>query len=194
MKLVCMIIFLAGAVSLRAQKTTLPYATIPDYPENFTAGAVAARLADGLGFRFYWATEGLREEDLAYRPNPEARTSAETIEHIYEMSVVIVNATTKTVNASTDDQHLSFSEMRKRTLENLKAASERLRVSSDAEMKEFKIMFKRDETITEIPFWNAINGPIADCLWHVGQIVSFRRSSGNPFSGKVDVFSGTVRK
>ena len=44
------------------------------------------------------------------------------------------------------------------------------------------------------PFWNAINGPIADALWHCGQIVSFRRSSGNPFPKGVSVFTGKVRK
>lgn len=39
-----------------------------------------------------------------------------------------------------------------------------------------------------------LNGPIADALWHVGQVVSFRRSSGNPFNSKVSVFSGKVRE
>lgn len=47
---------------------------------------------------------------------------------------------------------------------------------------------------SEFPFWNMLNGPIADALWHVGQVVSFRRSSGNPFNSKVSVFSGKVRE
>ena len=42
----------------------LPYYEIPDYPETYTAGSVAARMLDGLGFRYYWATEGLNEDDL----------------------------------------------------------------------------------------------------------------------------------
>ena len=29
------------------------YYQIPDYPESYTAEAVAARLIDGLGFRYY---------------------------------------------------------------------------------------------------------------------------------------------
>ena len=37
-------------------------------------------------------------------------------------------------------------------------------------------------------------GPIADALWHVGQVVTFRRSSGNPFNSKASVFTGKVRQ
>ncbi len=51
---------------MKAQDTQseLPYREIPDPPENYTPGTVVSRLVDGLGFRYYWATEGLREEDL----------------------------------------------------------------------------------------------------------------------------------
>ena len=45
---------------------------------------------------------------------------------------------------------------------------------------------------TEVPFWNIINGPIADALWHCGQVVMLRRASGNPFNAKVNVFKGKV--
>ena len=39
-------------------------------------------MVDGLGFRYFWATEGLTEKDLAYRPSEGARTTMETLEHI----------------------------------------------------------------------------------------------------------------
>ena len=39
------------------------------------------------------------------------------------------------------------------------------------------------------PFWNMINGPLADALTHVGQINSWRRLAGNP-APKADVFRG----
>jgi len=61
--------------------TELPYTTIPAYPENYTATGIAARTVDGLGFRYRWATEDLREEDLNYRPDSTARTSLETMDH-----------------------------------------------------------------------------------------------------------------
>lgn len=195
MKTICITgLFFIACIRLEAQEKTLPYYEIPSHPENFSAGTVAARMIDGLGFRYYWATEGLRKEDLAYKPGPEARTSEETLKHIYEMSIIIVNSTTYTANVSqTDKPKLTFEEMRKRTLENLKAASDRLRPTTDNEMKEYKLIFKRDSNTTEYPFWNQINGPIADYLWHLGQVVSFRRSSGNPFTDKVSVFSGKVK-
>ena len=188
-------LFFLVCIISAAQDKTLHYYEIPQHPEKFTAGTVASRMVDGLGFRYYWATDGLRPQDLAFEPNKDSRTVEETITHIYELCQIIVNTTTKTQNMSgTEKPKLSFSEMRRQTLENLKVASERLRIATDSEMNEFKIVFKRETGTTEFPFWNNINGPIADALWHVGQVVSFRRSSGNPFSDKVNVFTGKVRE
>jgi len=62
--------------------TPLPFREIPAYPESYSAESVVARMIDGLGFRFYWATEGLRPEDLAFRPTPESRSSDTTGESV----------------------------------------------------------------------------------------------------------------
>lgn len=174
-----------------AQDKTLPYYEIPDSPTHYTAGTVAARMIDGLGFRFYWATEGLRAEDLNYRPGPSTRTSLQTIEHIFGMSIMIVNSTTGTANENPAPT-LPFVDMRKQTLLNLKAASDHLKTLPDEEISKLKMVFRRDGQVSEFPFWNELNGPIADCLWHVGQIVSFRRASGNPFPDHVSVLTGKV--
>ena len=45
-----------------------------------------------------------------------------------------------------------------------------------------------------MPFWNQLNGPIEDAVWHSGQIVVFRRASGNPISKKISVSTGKVRE
>ncbi len=173
----------------------LPYYEIPSYPDTYTAGNVAARIIDGLGFRYYWATEGLRDEDLRFRPNKEARTSQETLVHIHRLSQIIVNSTNKTLLVSGSDKAaFIFAEIRKKTLENFKSASDRLKGAKDKDLDEFKIKFKRDSTAVEFPFWNQLNGPIADALWHIGQVVSFRRSSGNPFNGNVNVFEGKIEE
>lgn len=179
---------------LCAISQTLPYAELSVYPDDYSAGKVAARAVDGLGFRFYWVTEGLRESDLTFRPGPDARTSLETLTHIYEMSFMIMNAVLKKVNVDGQAVKLPFSEMRAKTLENLKRASDQLMISTDDQMKEYKYLSTRNGKIIERPFWNLINGPIEDCVWHVGQIVSFRRGSGNPINEKVNVFTGTVEK
>lgn len=167
----------------------LPFYEIPVAPETFTAGTVVARAVDGLGFRYYWATEGLREEDLVFKPNSDARSSMETIEHIYGLSKMIVNSTLKKDNNKKgDEEELSFDTMRKRTLINFKTAADILRTSDD--ISQYKIIFGE----REIPFWNQINGPIEDAVWHCGQVVLLRRSSGNPFNSKVSVFNGKLRE
>ncbi|WP_230401659.1 hypothetical protein [Hanstruepera ponticola] len=173
----------------QSDEDKLPYYEIPEYPETFTAGTVAARAIDGLGFRYYWATEGLRQEDLDFKPNDDARSSMETIEHIYGLSKMIVNSTLKKDNnKKEDEEELSFEAMRKATLFNFKTAADILRTSDD--ISQFKIVFGD----REIPFWNQINGPIEDAVWHCGQLVLLRRSSGNPFNSKVSVFSGKLRE
>ncbi|MDU8886085.1 hypothetical protein RXV94_07930 [Yeosuana sp. MJ-SS3] len=189
-------LFLSILISInmysQANSEELPYYQIPDNPESYTAGAVAARMIDGLGFRYYWTTENLRDEDLAYRPNDDARTTAETIDHIYGLSKVIVNSTLQKPNIRTDEPEMTFAEKRKKTLENIKTAADILRQNND--LSEYKIVFQRDDQSSEYPFWNNINGPIADALWHCGQVVLLRRSSGNPFNSKVSVFQGKLRE
>lgn len=185
------------AGSIHAQPD-LPYREIPDYADNYSAGTVAARVMDGLGFRFYWATEGLRPEDLGYQPkgaegNSEARTTEETIQHIYSLSNVILNTAQKRATVSGElNTKISFAELRKKTLENIKTAADILRNAPADEIKEMKVIFKSDSGTREFPFWNILNGPIDDALWHVGQVITFRRSSGNPYNNKASVFTGKV--
>lgn len=186
-------ILLMGCVQLNAQDKSLPYYEIPSYPDTYTAANVAARLIDGVGFRYYWATEGLREQDLVFKPSGESRTTVETLTHIYELSMTVINATKKVPNITDrEKQVLTFSEMRKRTLENLKAASDQLKASTDKDLSEYKMIFKNGKGTTEFPYWYQLNGPIADALWHIGQVVSLRRSSGNPFNSKVSVLQGKL--
>jgi len=54
-----------GSLTLQSQETmndSLPYATIPEAPQEYTAGSVVSRMIDGLGFRYYWATEQLTDK------------------------------------------------------------------------------------------------------------------------------------
>ena len=190
------ILFISSTINAQDMKASqLPYYQIPDYPETYTAGSVAARMVDGLGFRYYWATEGLRDLDLQYKPSEEGRTCAQTIDHIYGLSNVILNATKKRINDFTiKSPTLSYEEKRQKTLENLKQASEILKAAGADEMKNFLIIFKGNSGTSEHPFWNNINGPIADAIWHCGQVVLLRRASGNPFNSKASVFSGKLRE
>ncbi len=160
----------------------LPYYEIPEAAESYTAGTAVSRMIDGLGFRYYWATEGLRPEDLAYKPSESGRTSEETIEHLYGLSNFILSTIIKDFKP-VDGKAMTFEQKRKQTLLNYKTASSILRSTED--------LSKFDNN--RFPFWNIINGPIADALWHCGQVVMLRRASGNPFNSKVSVFAGKLR-
>ena len=178
-----------------AQKTNsdLPYYQIPDYPDSYTPENVAARMIDGLGFRYYWATEGLTEKDLEYSPGNEGRRTGHTIDHIYGLSLTIVNASLNQPNVfPRDDEELTFEQKRTRTLKNIEKASQVLKDQNANTLENNKVIFKSENGTNEYPYWNMINGPIADAIYHTGQVVSFRRSSGNPINPNIRVFLGTV--
>jgi hypothetical protein len=166
----------------------IPYYEVPEYANEFTAGTMAARMVDALGFRFYWSSEGLVEKDLVYQPNDDVRSADETIDHILDLSYVIVNSTLKKTNGDIDKSKMTYEDRRKQALINLKTAADILRASDD--VSQYKIIFGENE----IPFWNQINGPIADAIWHCGQLASFRRASGNPINPNVNHFKGTVKQ
>lgn len=198
MRILLLLCFLIPATTMGAQDaelSELPYHQIPDYPEDYAPGNVIARMIDGLGYRFYWATEGLRAEDLDYKPSEDSRTTSATLEHIYGLSSMIVNASRKQPNIRTaSEDPLTFDEMRAKTLRNLKEASDLSRGKSEKEVADLAIIFQRGEDKTEFPYWNMINGPIADAIYHTGQIVAYRRAAGNPMNPKVNVFQGKNRE
>lgn len=188
---IVLVVLLCSTTMIFAQssaKEQLPYYELPEYSEAFTAGTVAARMVDGLGFRFYWSSEGLTEKDLEYRPSTDVRSTGETIDHILDLSNVIVNSTLKKTNGKIDTSDMTYEEKRRLILMNLKTASKILSESED--ISQFKIIFGTNE----YPFWNQINGPIADAIWHCGQLASFRRSSGNPINPNVSHFTGTIKQ
>ena len=190
------IIILIMATDMNVQgQNELPYHEIPSNPESYSAGNVMGRLVDGLGFRYYWATEGIGEEDLKYKPSAEGRNMEETLDHIYGLSLTMVNATQGIINQRPEDRlEMTFQEKRAQTLMNFQKSSELMKAGDPNEMESYKIIFKRGENQSEFPFWNLINGPISDALWHTGQVVLMRRAVGNPINPKVSVFMGKLRE
>ncbi|MFD1063427.1 hypothetical protein ACFQ1Q_09240 [Winogradskyella litorisediminis] len=182
------LILLASMQFLIAQSDdNVPYYELPEYSEKFTAGTLAARMVDALGFRFYWATKDLTEKDLVYKLNADGRSAEETINHIYDLSKIIVNSTLKKSNSRGKKDEMAYEDKRSATLKNLKIAADILRESDD--ISEYNIIFGEQK----IPFWNQINGPISDAIWHCGQLAVYRRATGNPINPKVNHFTGKVR-
>jgi hypothetical protein len=153
------------------------YYHIPEYPENANPGGIFTRLFDGLGFRFYWATEGLGEKEYSFRPSEDCMSIGEIISHIWGL----VNW----MNISFDKQGFQSpdetSEIIYQTLEIIKNLRETTQNMENHEITEIKIR--------DYPFWHILNGPLADAFTHVGQINSFRRLAGKPVS-KANVFTG----
>ncbi|WP_106794738.1 hypothetical protein [Aquimarina sp. Aq78] len=171
----------------------MPYQQIPEYPENYSSGNIISRLIDGLGYRYYWATESLTDTDLKYKPSVEAFDTYETIEHIYWLSIMITNTAQNlpSIRLTPDDlSTMNFDILRKKTLQNLKKGSESYAEKTKDDMDDYMIIMQREGHKGEFPFWHMINGPISDALYHTGQIVSFRRTTGNPIDSKVNVFTG----
>tara|TARA_R110002073_G_scaffold8207_7_gene45918 strand:- start:29039 stop:29569 length:531 start_codon:yes stop_codon:yes gene_type:complete len=172
---------------MNAQDKTTPYYNIPEASETYTAGSVVSRMIDGLGFRYRWATEGLRSEDLSFQPTKESRTTEQTIDHILGLTQVILNSALHVDNGEPQPK-MTFEQKRAKTLDNIQKASAIFLKATD--LSKFTMVFVRNGKRTVYPFWNQINGPISDALWHVGQVVSHRRSSGNPFPKGVSVLQG----
>jgi len=180
--------------NLQSQEMELPYKEIPAYPSNYASGNVVSRMIDGLGYRYYWATEGLAENDLAYQPSEGGRTAMETLSHIYSLSqsILTTNQGEPIIRADNSIEY-SFDALRKMTLENFKEASN-LVLGKDIEaLEQLTIVFQQGENKSEFPYWNMINGMITDCIHHTGQIVLMRRASGNPQNPNVNVFLGKTK-
>lgn len=191
MKQLLFILSMTGCVFLSAQTDKNDYYyTIPDYPESYTAGSIAARVVDGLGFRYYWGSEGLTAVDLSYTPSEEARSVEETIDHILILTEIIKNATLEKSFEGIDLDGLTYQQKREKTLQNIREASERLKTSSADDLERYDIVFTSGG---EFPFWNLLNGPIADAINHVGQVITFRRTNGNPINQNISVLRGSIR-
>lgn len=175
------------SININAQNDELPFKEIREYSNEYSPNNIVARMIDGLGYRFYWATESLTDKDLNYKPSVDSRSSLQTLEHIYGLSVFILYTFEgKEYNFSQDK--MSFEELRGGTLNNLKKVYDMLNENKDVSQMQLRLNLNGQNLA--FPFWNAINGPISDSIWHTGQIVSFRRASGNPINPKVNVFIG----
>ena len=169
----------------------LPFSKIPKAPKEISSSTITARMIQGLGFRYYWATEDLTTKDLLYRPSEDAQSNYETLEHIYSLALMINNATNSTPNIlPLKEMPNNFESLRKETLNQLEIACANFLAAGENDIESMNIIFKRKNDQSSFPIWNLINGPISDAIYHTGQIISFRRTSGNPVPKGVNVFLG----
>ena len=158
-------LFLLSIANFEKQNVNLLYPNTQKSVENYTARAFVSRMLDGLGFRYYWATEGLSAKDLSYQLSQDSRTTEESLDHILDLSQTIVNSVLG-IPSGTPQPKMSFEEKRNKTFKNMEQANQIFGTAED--LSKFTIVLKRGDKTYEFPFWNQLNDPISDALWHVG--------------------------
>ena len=154
--------------------------TIPEPPAAMSAGAILGRLADAVGFRFRWASEGVRDADLPFKPAPDCWSLGELIDHIHDLLVPVAKSIGARQYAPLAEP-ASFAILRARILDLSVGLSERFKAMSDSDLAGGLV---RDPTA-----WVMVNGHLADVLTHIGQVLSWRRIAGSPPAAP-DLFKG----
>ena len=130
--------------NMNAQEDKLPFNEIGDYPNEYSETNIVSRMIDGLGYRYYWATESLSENDLNYKPSDDSRSTFELVEHIYNLSIAIVKTFEGQEFDFTHDKH-NFEEYRTKTLENLQTVKDYLKQTDD--LSKLKIVLVQGEKV-----------------------------------------------
>ncbi len=174
------------------------YHTLPDPPGDFGAVTVLSRLLDGLGFRYRWAAAGLVAGDLSFTPGHGAMTLGELLLHMRQLVCwvgVNVSASQKgrePVRWSEACAHLPDvgndpDALSEQVLQVIATLQTDLAQLGDERLGDVRLLASSGPDLR--PLWNAINGPLADFLTHVGQLNAWRRQMDNP-APRVDVFRG----
>jgi len=155
----------------------LPFHRIEGYPAQVSGPSILVRLLDGLGFRFYWATDSLTEQDYAFSPGHGCQSIGQLTGHIWGL--------TNWVHAAVLGPH----EARPGTPEQQRAHALQMLYHLRQHFATLDDQALTAITIDARPFWHILNGPLADALTHVGQINLLRRLAGNP-TPKAGLFTG----
>lgn len=148
-------------------------------PDQITVSAVLSRMVDGVGFRFFWATDKLLSETYHFKPAAERWTIADTVSHIWDLSDWICSS----LKLDRPIKPESPREQRNSILENLYKIKFFLADIDNQGLQEISINGQ--------PFWNLIFGPFEDMVSHVGAIDNLRRSAGD-FPEDPRYFLGTA--
>jgi len=155
----------------------MDFSSLPDAPPHISGNTVLTRLLDALIFRYYWATEGLKSEDLEFRPCESSMNMHELLNHFHHLC----NVTYCVLSDLPFEKISPPNEVLDTRKESLLLLTKSRNIAIELDDKDLeKKKFRPKGRDIEYPIWNLINGPIADALTHVGQITSWRRINGNP--------------
>lgn len=156
------------------------FRSITTYPQQQNANGILMRLIDGLGFRFYWATEGLTEDDYSFSPGGGCQSIGELIGHVWGLvNWIHLNVLGEGISDTKPEDLVG---RREQVFQGLYDIRSHVEAIGQEELFALQIEGR--------PLWHMINGPLSDALTHTGQINSFRRLNGNvvpahrPFLGQ----------
>lgn len=176
---------------------------LPEPPADVPHGAaVLARLIDAAAFRYRWASEGLDDADLAFRPGEGAMSLGELLDHLRflarwkatNLMAARDGSAPVTYPACCEalpDPAGSLATLREQTLAAWADARAAALDLGDEGLLKVVLIGGREPT--DFPIWNLLNGPLSDALTHIGQLSSWRRLAGKP-APKADVFRGRPPK
>lgn len=170
---------------------TATFSQISTYPTQLNTGTILARMVEGIGFKYFWATEGLTESDLAYSPGNENRTLLQTLDHMYNMldfTGYVLEG--KTYPFPETENGWTFAVLRDQTLKRIAKIQQHLLSLEDQDLNGKSIHLTMNEQPMEFPIWHLFNGPLIDFMSHLGQVVVFRRANHNPIDPYVQPFMG----
>jgi hypothetical protein len=156
------------------------FQSIDGYPDSVSAENIVVRLIQGIGFRFYWATEGLREHDYEF-DGGGLNSIAAMMQHILRLLRWVRSEILPEALAGADEG----STVRDNVFAELQMLQKGFAGMSARELQGLRI--------EGLPFWHIINGPMADALTHIGQINVLRRIAGNP-APAANPFTGRGRE
>ena len=83
-------------------------------PREISGAKIISRFVDGQGFRYKWATEGLSENELHFKPSEKSMDMLALIKHIHFLAYA-ANTTFRGSHIY-DKSLVGFSDMRNETL------------------------------------------------------------------------------
>lgn len=160
---------------------TARYRTLPHSRTPVSGARVTARLLAAIGFRLYWATEGLSADLYAYRPCDGVRSVGEILSHVWDLLSWTHAAVSPGATPKPDD----VAQLREAALSLVGALEDTFSAMADTDLPSIELLGQ--------PFWPVINGPLSDVLTHIGQIALLRRVAGVP-APESNPFEGTAPK
>ncbi|WP_166962366.1 hypothetical protein [Yeosuana marina] len=156
-------LFIFYLLQIQHSEAQLPYSKTVKYNKK-SEGKVIAKMLDDLGYKYYWVTDSLMNDELNSNFHT-GKLPRLLLKDVYVISENIINSiSNKQKQSKLKKVNISFNEIRKNTLLNLKEAS--------------NILINNKEALLFLN-WNDFLSSIAYAHAYCDQIILFRNAHGN---------------